>query len=588
MSASPGESRREPSGGSRREPSAPRGPRDPRIGKEIAGRYRILSVLGSGGLGTVYRAEDPRVGRAVAVKLLLDDFAVMPELRRRFEREAQALGALAHPNIVTINDSGVSDGMPFIVMELLEGMTLEQAIDQAPLAPARAMDILRQILRGLAYAHGKGIAHRDLKPANVFLQALPDQRDHVRLLDFGLARFLDHEKANEATLTQAGTVFGSPAYMTPEQAAGGRVDARADVYAAGIVAFEMLAGRRPFVADNRSDLFRAHMLEEVPDATKLRPGLALAPELVRLLEKAMAKTADGRFADAGAMLAAVDALPPASARLEDARADSGESAPPVADAPIVPDITVRSGSQRRGDTTGGVEIKRGPRSRWPRRFLALLLVVLAVGAGIAAVKHDWHAEPPAPVARPAVVAPLGSPIHPVPAVGPAIRPSPVVPSHALPSPGSDPWGGPLPRDLAAARTKLVAHRLTSRDVRALQAMTHAHSQDRRYQLFFAEALVQIGNNESAALEHYRIALTLDARQPPAEQFVRSAPDTFRDVATLGTARGQSMRAAGILADHYGSSAVPQLGALIEATPDPTLRAKLALLRAPLVAALAHP
>src|SRR5262249_40680765 len=158
-----------------------------------------LSVIGAGGLGTVYRADDQKLGRAVAIKLLLEDFAVVSDLKRRFEREAKALGALGHPNIVSFTDSGVSDGMPYLVMELLEGRTLEVQLRDGAIAPARSIEIMKQILRGLAYAHAKGIAHRDLKPANVFMQALPDG-EHVRLLDFGLARFVDAEKNGEATL----------------------------------------------------------------------------------------------------------------------------------------------------------------------------------------------------------------------------------------------------------------------------------------------------------------------------------------------------------------------------------------------------
>ena len=164
---------------------------DPLIGRKLDGRYEVLERLGEGGVGVVYRGRQVQLGRFVAIKVLHQDTAASPEWRRRFEREAKALSALAHPNVVPVTDSGIDGGVPFLVMELLEGKTLADLIKEGPLPLWRALDIARQTLRGLAFAHGKGIVHRDLKPANVFLQALPDQADHVRLLDFGMAKFLE-------------------------------------------------------------------------------------------------------------------------------------------------------------------------------------------------------------------------------------------------------------------------------------------------------------------------------------------------------------------------------------------------------------
>ena len=201
---------------------------DSLIGRKLDGRYEMLGRLGEGGVGVVYRARQVHLGREVAIKVLHKDAAAIPEWRRRFEREAQALSALAHPNVVPVTDSGIDNGVPFLVMELLQGKTLADLLKEGPLPLWRALDIARQLLRGLAFAHGKGIVHRDLKPANVFLQELPDQADHVRLLDFGMVKFL--EKADSGpmadTLTRAGVVFGTPAYLSPEQAKGGPADAQ--------------------------------------------------------------------------------------------------------------------------------------------------------------------------------------------------------------------------------------------------------------------------------------------------------------------------------------------------------------------------
>src|SRR5687767_7283655 len=160
------------------------------IGRVLAGRYRIEALLGRGGLGAVYRAEQIGLGRKVALKLLHDDVAIHQELRRRFEREARTLSALSHPHIVGISDFGFAEGAPYLCMELLEGHTLEQVIADALPTPDRALHIVKQILEALAFAHGRGVVHRDLKPGNVFLQTVSETRDHVKLLDFGLAKFL--------------------------------------------------------------------------------------------------------------------------------------------------------------------------------------------------------------------------------------------------------------------------------------------------------------------------------------------------------------------------------------------------------------
>ena len=289
---------------------------DPRIGRVLDGRYRIVALLGTGGIGAVYRAEHAALGRFVAVKVLLEDFSELAELQRRFVREAKALSALSHPHIVPVIDFGL-EPEPYLVMELLEGRTLEDLLRDGLLAPARALDIARQVLRGLAFAHARGVAHRDLKPANVFLQALPDADDHVRLLDFGLAKFLDDERgAMDATLTKVGMIFGTPAYMAPEQATGERADARADVYSAGILLYELLTGRRPFNDPTRAELLRAHLLTRPPAAAETRPGLVLSAGLEALLERALAKNLTERFADGGEMLAALDALPPPAATID--------------------------------------------------------------------------------------------------------------------------------------------------------------------------------------------------------------------------------------------------------------------------------
>jgi len=225
---------------------------DPLIGRKLDGCYEVLERLGEGGAGVVYRGRQAQLGRFVAIKVLHQDAASSTEWRRRFQREAIALSVLAHPNVVPVTDFGVDHGVPFLVMELLEGQTLGDLIKVGPLPLWRALEIARQTLRVLAFSHMKGVVHRDLKPSNVFLQALPEQADHVRLLDFGMAKFVEGSSSRDpAEPTRAGVMIGTPAYMSPEQVKGAPTDARTDVYAAGLLLFELLAGRRPFVAQAR-------------------------------------------------------------------------------------------------------------------------------------------------------------------------------------------------------------------------------------------------------------------------------------------------------------------------------------------------
>ena len=283
---------------------------DPFVGRVLDGRYEIVERLGEGGVGLVYRAKDAKVGRQVAIKVLQQHAADVPEWRQRFEREAKVLYALDHPNIVKVTDSGIDNGLPYLVMELLQGKTLADLIDEGPLPAPRALDIARQLLRGLAFAHERGIVHRDLKPANAFLQALPDQADHVTLLDFGMAKFLEGSSSRSLVdnLTQTGTIFGTPSYMSPEQGRAEPVDARSDVYAAGAILFELLTGRTPFAGESLHDKMRAHLVEPIPSLADARPDLSIAASLQPVVDRSMAKKAASRFPDAASMLAAVEAI----------------------------------------------------------------------------------------------------------------------------------------------------------------------------------------------------------------------------------------------------------------------------------------
>ena len=287
------------------------------------GSYRVTACIGSGATGVVYRATsaDPSrsaSSREVALKVLHDNLGSISGLERRFSREARVLTKLSHPNIVEVLDFGVDAGRTFIAMELLEGETLEEALARGPIDPELALAYYDPLLAALAEAHEHEVVHRDLKPANVFLtKAGPHGERGVKILDFGLAKMLSiDELSQEGTLTRKGRIVGTPAYMAPEQITGVFIDVRADVYALGVMLFELLADRRPFLYERRSELLRAHLLEPVPDITSMREGLWVHPALEALLMKALAKDPAVRFPSGRAMREALLALPPRCVRVE--------------------------------------------------------------------------------------------------------------------------------------------------------------------------------------------------------------------------------------------------------------------------------
>src|ERR1700722_3379276 len=219
---------------------------DPLIGRTIGGRFKIIGVIARGGMGKVYRAEQSALGRVCAVKVLNPSYSggQDPEFHKRFFLEASVASRLTHPNTVTIFDYGkTDDGIYFMAMEFLDGVTLHRAIRQATFLPEdRAAHIARQICRALREAHAHGVIHRDLKPANIYLVEHGDERDFVKVLDFGLVKNVSGDSRGEE-LTQTGLFMGSPKYMAPEQIRGDRVDLRTDIYALGVILYEMITGK---------------------------------------------------------------------------------------------------------------------------------------------------------------------------------------------------------------------------------------------------------------------------------------------------------------------------------------------------------
>ena len=275
------------------------------VGKQF-GPHQILSLLGAGGMGEVYEARDTRLGRNVAIKVLPAAFIDDPERLSRFQREARMLAALNHPNIATIHGFEQSDGVHYLVMELVTGQTLAERLQAGPLRMEEALKIASQIVDALEAAHEKGLVHRDLKPANV--KVMPEGR--VKVLDFGLAKaFADGGEVNlsEAlTLSEEGRILGTPSYMSPEQARGKTVDKRTDIWAFGCVLFEMLSGSMAFSGETVSDTIAA-VLEREPPWDRLSE--ATSPIVHRLLRRCLEKDAKRRLRDIGdARLELEDAL----------------------------------------------------------------------------------------------------------------------------------------------------------------------------------------------------------------------------------------------------------------------------------------
>ena len=274
-------------------------------GELLDGRYRILRLIAEGGMGAVYEAEAVRIGRPVAVKVLHPRFAASPIEVERFRREARVAVQVSSPHVVEMLDFGqAASGELFLVMELLQGESLRDRLArEGSLPPAQVADLMRQLLRGLAAAHAAGVVHRDLKPDNLWL--VPEEgRERLTILDFGIAK--QAGGAPGAASTQAGLVIGTPEFLSPEQAVGGELDHRADLYSAGLIAWVMLTGRHPFPSADTRALLRAQAYEPVPSPEREAPELAAYPALLRFIARATAKDRAGRAQSAAELLSILD------------------------------------------------------------------------------------------------------------------------------------------------------------------------------------------------------------------------------------------------------------------------------------------
>jgi Tol biopolymer transport system component len=288
---------------------------------EHLGPYEIIAPLGAGGMGEVYRAKDPRLGREVAIKVLPASFAGNEERLRRFEQEARAAGSLNHPNILAIYDLGVHAGSPYVVSELLQGETLREKLYQGALPPRKAIEIAVQAARGVAAAHDRGIIHRDLKPENLFLTT----DGHLKILDFGLAKFAQpSDGANTqlptiTSLTKAGFVVGTIGYMSPEQVRGQTVDHRSDIFSLGAILYEMLSGRQAFGGGSSADTMVAILKEDPPNLMDERSEIP--PALAHVVSHCLEKNPAERFQSARDLVFDLETLSGASRTIKAAVAE---------------------------------------------------------------------------------------------------------------------------------------------------------------------------------------------------------------------------------------------------------------------------
>ncbi len=271
-------------------------------GQVVAGRYLIEDVIGVGGMAVVFRGQHLGLGRAVAIKVLRPEYGDNPEIAARFDREARASSGFDHPNCRAVLDCGViENGLKFMAMQMLEGRELSKIIG-IPLPPSQCISLTLQVLRGLDHAHRHGVVHRDLKPDNLFVTRDHHGHDLLKIVDFGIARIVD-EKLADGLTTKVGAIVGTPAYMSPEQALGEDIDGRADLYAVGIILYEMLSGSLPFKSKEARTLMKAHVGGRVPPLPTTVPTLVTAG-----LSKLIARDRDKRYANAAAAIAGLERI----------------------------------------------------------------------------------------------------------------------------------------------------------------------------------------------------------------------------------------------------------------------------------------
>jgi serine/threonine-protein kinase len=377
--------------------------KDPLLGKVLDGRYQIENVLGEGGMGIVYRAVHTTLGKQLAIKVLRPEVSKKEEILARFKQEARSASAIGNQHIIDISDFGVlPDGSTYFVMEFLGGKSLTEALQDGKFETSRTIRVARQLCNALGAAHEIGVVHRDLKPDNVQLIERDNNSDFVKVLDFGIAKV----GGASSKLTQAGQVFGTPHYMSPEQCAGTAVDNRTDIYAIGVMMYEMATGQVPFDADNLMGILTKHMYENPIPPRDFDPPTDVPPALEAVIMKALAKKPEGRYqnmAEMAADLQAAEAGTTPRAVVEAVDRSAGMGAPTEAG--------------RTGVTVGVPDQEVRIKKSQAPLFIAVGVVVLLAGGAAAfvfagsgsdaEVEADQNVIAPAPVEKPAAAADKG-------------------------------------------------------------------------------------------------------------------------------------------------------------------------------------
>ncbi|HKY37839.1 MAG TPA: serine/threonine-protein kinase [Polyangiaceae bacterium] len=296
-------------------PSTP--PVDPLVGQTVAGRYKILKLLGEGGMGQVYLAEHFAIEKRVALKVLRSEYAHKGDIVTRFQQEAISASRIKHPNVLDVFDFGqLENGCFYLAMEFLEGNDLADELQRwRVLTAPRALPIAMQICRALSAAHSKGVVHRDMKPENVFLQRTGDGEEIIKIVDFGIAQLKPTNEEAQAVstshrrLTKTGMIFGTPEYMAPEQASGKHADLRCDVYAVGIILYELFTGAVPFTGETFLGVLTKHLNELPPSMRSVYPDLQISTELEGVVQRTLAKDPNQRFQTMNELAAALAATP---------------------------------------------------------------------------------------------------------------------------------------------------------------------------------------------------------------------------------------------------------------------------------------
>jgi serine/threonine protein kinase len=279
------------------------------IGTTLDNRYLIESVLGEGGMSTVYKAKHVFLKKDVAIKVMQQSMSANSESFLRFQREAQAAAVLSHPNIIAVSEFGVAEtGEPYMVMDYLEGQPLSELLRENRPQPAESLLIFRQIVSALVHAHEKGILHRDLKPSNVMLHRTLNEALQAKVVDLGLARFLPHTGSDQLRLTAAGQLIGSPYYMSPEQIRDEELDARSDIYSLGCLMYETLTGCRPFDDANTITVLSMHLYDEPPTFSAVMPGCRVPKRLQAMVLKCLDKSRSRRYQTMSELLRDLDAI----------------------------------------------------------------------------------------------------------------------------------------------------------------------------------------------------------------------------------------------------------------------------------------